>query len=968
MLASSCSSPGAVLFALARVFSQSGIKRVRRMPFRANIPGTPRETHPAANPALEGKQNSPSPESITAQLTAVCRSAGMSLAPRLAKLLTFLVEETQAGNPLKESIVGVSVFGRAPGYDPKQDSVVRTEVRRLRTKLVEYYAGEGAGDRLIIDLPKGSYVPVFRERQIAPPEHRVAEPAAIATANGSPPGRWSDAQQLRAVLAAILILMIGLFAGWRAWHARSSAGAASIAEASRRSVAVLDFRDLTGRRETAWLANAIPEMISADLAAGSQVRTIPGENVLRMETELALQPTATPSATILSAIRRNLGADIVISGAYADLGTQDGGQVRLDIRAQDARTGEVIASVSESGRADEILAVVSRAGTRLRDGLQLEVSSLGDEAARQATPANPGAARAYSDGLALLRRGNLFQARILLQECLRIDPNFAPGHAALSDADSRLGYESQARDEARRAYELSSGLSGEETRLAIEAQYRMTNAEPNRAAEIYARLLARHPDDIEVGLQLAEAQRKADRTADALQTIQDLRNLPAPESQDPRIDIAAVYAMANRADYRQGAALAADAARKASAAGARLLYAHAISLESGLDWYLGDARWRVLSEEARGICEQLGDKGCVAAIFRRMGNADFAALDLEGADRNFAQALAIAREIGSLAEETNVLNGMALVSHARANLTHAEEIDDRLLAIGRQTGNLRLEQASQANLADTLLEEGRIDAAYEKVETATSMARAVGDRAAIADDLVSLAELERIRGDLVEADKTCREGLALSRETSSINTEISAFAERTRILLAADDLAGAQAAFEEYERLRKSGVDVSVFADRSLPVEMALAAGQSALAATLAEALVRETAAQGITVDQGRAEALLGKALLSQGKSAEARTAVESAWGAVRGSQLRLARLEISITLARVTGRPGLLPDLVSEAHSIHVYELELEARMAAAQLSGKTQELAALRREALSHGFKYMARSAITNPEFSIE
>ena len=59
-------------------------------------------------------------------------------------------------------MIGTEVFGREPSYDTKADPVVRTEARRLRARLAKYYDGPGAGDTLVIDLPKGGYVPVIR--------------------------------------------------------------------------------------------------------------------------------------------------------------------------------------------------------------------------------------------------------------------------------------------------------------------------------------------------------------------------------------------------------------------------------------------------------------------------------------------------------------------------------------------------------------------------------------------------------------------------------------------------------------------------------------------------------------------------------------------------------------------------------------------------------------------------------------
>src|SRR5580698_9241337 len=102
-------------------------------------------------------------ESVRKALDRALASPEFRLSVRMSQLLRFLVEATLAhrGPELKETVVGVEVFGRPADYDPKIDPVVRKEARRLRQKLQEYYLGSGAGDTVRIDLPKGGYVPVF---------------------------------------------------------------------------------------------------------------------------------------------------------------------------------------------------------------------------------------------------------------------------------------------------------------------------------------------------------------------------------------------------------------------------------------------------------------------------------------------------------------------------------------------------------------------------------------------------------------------------------------------------------------------------------------------------------------------------------------------------------------------------------------------------------------------------------------
>ena len=113
------------------------------------------------------------------QLGRVLSSSGFARNERMSRFLRFLVERHLQGRDeeIKESVIAVEVFGRRPDYDPKLDSIVRTEAARLRARLIEYYAREGASDPVVIEVPKGGYVPVFR--QTAPeqwkprPAHRL---------------------------------------------------------------------------------------------------------------------------------------------------------------------------------------------------------------------------------------------------------------------------------------------------------------------------------------------------------------------------------------------------------------------------------------------------------------------------------------------------------------------------------------------------------------------------------------------------------------------------------------------------------------------------------------------------------------------------------------------------------------------------------------------------------------------------
>jgi len=98
---------------------------------------------------------------IERQLERIVASSGFARADRLSHFLRFIVAQAVQGkaHELKESVIGVAVYGRRPDYDPKADPTVRVEARKLRVRLQEYYRAAGRADPILIDLPKGRYVP-----------------------------------------------------------------------------------------------------------------------------------------------------------------------------------------------------------------------------------------------------------------------------------------------------------------------------------------------------------------------------------------------------------------------------------------------------------------------------------------------------------------------------------------------------------------------------------------------------------------------------------------------------------------------------------------------------------------------------------------------------------------------------------------------------------------------------------------
>src|SRR5262249_17285603 len=149
-------------------------------------------------------------------------------------------------------------------------------------------------------------------------------------------------------------------------------------------------------------------------------------------------------------VHKLLGTDLVVLGSYLDIN----GNVRVDMRLQDAVQGETLATISDTGTEEQIFTLVNRLGAQLREKCGAGAMSSADVATVAASHAvNPKAAQLYADGLARLRAFDARGARDLLSKAAAEEPGYAPTHVALSAAWETLGYAAKAKAEIQKAAE-----------------------------------------------------------------------------------------------------------------------------------------------------------------------------------------------------------------------------------------------------------------------------------------------------------------------------------------------------------------------------------------------------------------------------------------------------------------------------------------------------------------------------------
>jgi eukaryotic-like serine/threonine-protein kinase len=869
------------------------------------------------------------------------------------------------------------------------DGSLNVILKKLRSAIGD----EPDNPRFIETVPRRGYrfiAPVWAERPAAAvggvsQQPAQTPPAVTADPTAAPTKpRQGKSSPIPGYAVWVLAVLIATGGAWEVWHWKRDPDKARehfIAEASspvslRKSAAVLGLRNASGRAADGWLETAFPEMLSTELAVDGKLRLVSGEDVANLRHSSPWPETGTLSPASAERIGTALNSDLLVLGSFTMIGTPDRGQVRLDVRLQDAKTGEILTEIAEAGPAQDLFHLVSRVGGRLRERLGLErLAEPGEANVLASMPSNPEAARLYSLGLDKLREFDYLAARGLFAQAIAAEPKFPLAHSMLSRADIFLGHDDQAKAEAKRGLDLSSGLSRVQ-RMEIEASYYYAIADRAKAAEIYKVLFQLFPDSLDYGEQLAKLQLESYQREAALETIHQLRGLPPPARDDPSLDMREAAILlpkdAEAADHLYQAAAA-----KALSEDKKLVYAKA---ERALCWL---NRQHLQSppecKVAYDIYLAAGNRDEAGDCLQLMAEANRGTGHHQQSIPLYEQALALFKEAGDREQVGVTLNNLCLVlehegrwglaeqtfREARENFEAVKDRVNTAIAIG--------------NIADILAMRGRLREAADLYRQDWEMIDSSGGSR---DEFphVQHGALLVLQGQLKAARVEVQAQVDSLRQYGADPTGLAnALAAMGDIEKAEGNLSAARKDYEEAQGILKNA-NIPI-ADLQVSLgELALSEGRAKEGEPLIRQALETFEREQSAGDEIGALTSLSRNLLAQGKVSEAQEALGRALklADLREFPLFLLPLRILDGQAKATaansGAAGKgeaaeaaqkIRGVIQQAHRLGLYSMECEARLALGEVELKSTptfaraELSGLASESRGRGLGLIAREA---------
>ncbi|MGB7437521.1 MAG: tetratricopeptide repeat protein [Candidatus Acidiferrum sp.] len=427
-----------------------------------------------------------------------------------------------------------------------------------------------------------------------------------------------------------------------------------------------------------------------------------------------------------------------------------------------------------------------------------------------------------------------------------------------------------------------------------------------------------------------------------------------------------------------------------------------------------------LYEESLSIARKVGDKGAIGSALGNLGNISNSQGHPAEARKRYEEAAVLFRETGNKDGLASVLANLGVLADGAGNSDEAGKLLQESASMFEQIGNQSGLAQVRTLLASHFYDHGDFALARSNFQESADAAAKVGDRATQAEAQTFLAGIDRLQGDMPSALSQSEAALATAREIGDVSIITETTLSRATVLLVTGDLAGARQLVEQVVSSMEKGGDQRYLAEaledrgemllfqddlagaardyaksfalrqqlkdtpniigmQMASARLALEERQPSRAAALArEALLGARAGKSLSVE-ARSHLLLARALFDQpalpGSIAEAKKSLAAAAPLIEKNptpDLRLilamlsARARVAASSSEIADAAKALEAALAELAAKSSYDVQLDARLLVAELQLKSgtastalPALAAIEKEAASHGFLLFARKA---------
>jgi tetratricopeptide (TPR) repeat protein/predicted Ser/Thr protein kinase len=525
------------------------------------------------------------------------------------------------------------------------------------------------------------------------------------------------------------------------------------------SLAIIPFRNASGDAGLDWLGPSLAEMLSTDVGQSAHLRSVSQDRLHQVLSDLRVAPNTSIEPSTLRRLAEFSGADTLVSGQYAKFGDQ----IRIDATLQDLTHDRTIPLKIDAVNEKDIPGAVDRLATAVRNNLSFSTAVIDELKASSFQPSSrsTSALRGYNQGIQFLRDGKNLQAVRAFQAASKEDPEFALAYSRLAEADSALGYDSDAERASRKAVELSQSSPGTE-KYVIQATHARVMKDNKKAIEAYEKLAKSMPDNSDVELTLGSlysdtgAYDKA-RTQLSKLLESDPKNAKALwqsgvveiMNDNPQAALAPLnngYSLAVQADNQELKALILQAMG--------LAYQGMNKPDDAMKSY----------QDAMAINRRLGLKRNLAGNLLQMAIVHTSQGKSEVALDNYKQALQLQRDIGMKKEVGDTLIDVGALYQSMGNYTQALQNYKDSLQIQRDAGDENYQALCLNNIGGVYLATGDTDNALTYLQQALHVREKLKVPGDIAETLASLGQVYTTTGKYEEALASFMRALDLRRQ------------------------------------------------------------------------------------------------------------------------------------------------------------------------------------------------------------